>query len=74
MTIDKQLYFDYNYFIKNIVARKIDNCYNINVKIKEQRTAKQMNKIAENIDTEYITGFYLIGNLYKYKTIFIVHF
>ena len=33
-----------------------------------------MNKIAENIDTEYITGFYLIRNLYKYKTIFIVHF
>ena len=55
---------------KNILARKIDNCYNINVKIKEQRTAKQMNKITENIDTEYITGFNLIRNLYKYKTIF----
>ena len=62
--------------LKIIVARKIDNCYNINVKIKEQRTALQMNKIAETIDTVYIyiyiyiTDFNLIKNLYKYKTIF----
>ena len=48
---------------KNIVARKIDNCYNINVKIKEQRTAKQMNKIAENTDIKYIMSFN-IKNIY----------
>ena len=71
MTIDKQLYFDNNNLrkLKNIVARKIDNCYNINVKIKEQRTAKQMNKIVENTDIKYIKSFNLIRNLYNYKTI-----
>ena len=62
----------YNIFrnLKNFIARKIDNCYNINVKIKEQRTAKQMNKITENTDIKYIMSFNIIKNLYKYKTIF----
>ena len=62
----------YNIFrnLKNFIARKIDNCYNINVKNKEQRTAKQMNKITENTDIKYIMSFNIIKNLYKYKTIF----
>ena len=55
-----------------IIERKIVKCYTINVKIKEQRMAKQMNKIAESIDTVYIyiTDFNFINRLYKHKAIF----
>ena len=41
-----------------IIERKIVKCYTINVKIKEQRMAKQMNKIAESIDFLYIYIYY----------------
>jgi len=58
--------------LKIVIARKIDNCYNINVKFKKQRTAKQMNKIEQTLAVVYIyiVTFNLIENLYKYKTIF----
>ena len=57
-------------FFNKILARKIVNCYNINVKIKEQRMAEQMDKIAESIDFIYITDFNFINRLYKHRTIF----
>ena len=37
-----------------IIERKIVKCYTINVKIKEQRMEKQMNKIAKTVGIVYI--------------------
>ena len=57
-----------------IIARKIVKCYTINVKIKEQRMAKQMNKIEQTLAVVYIVNFNLINRLYKHKAIFPMHF
>ena len=57
-----------------IIERKIVKCYTINVKIKEQRMAKQMNKIEQTLAVVYIVNFNLINRLYKHKAIFPMHF
>jgi len=56
-----------------IIERKIVKCYTINVKIKEQRKALQMNKIAKTVGIVYIyiyVSFNLKNCLYKHKAIF----
>ena len=53
-----------------IIERKIVKCYTINVKIKEQRMAKQMNKIEQTLAVVYIVNFNLINRLYKHKAVF----
>ena len=59
----------FNNDIKKI-ERKIVKCYTINVKIKEQRMEKQMNKIAKTVGIIYIVSFNLKNRLYKHKAIF----
>ena len=59
-----------SYNFTKVIARRIVNCYNINVKIKETKDVLQINKIAESVDFLYITGFDFINRLYKHRTIF----